>query len=684
MGENSKKLTLDELDRFLSYKSIFIWDESSLNAAGFTECIKTIFPAIQKHPEQFIVPSFVKDKMEEVNNGPALMLISKKCFYEYPDVSDFSGLMIALKAKGKSKVNVFVNDSRTRSLISGAAKANDITAYFYMITDSGEIESFRWSPADKEKPQGNGVSREYKGETGRYSIKSEPERIPVNVIKTRQKLDIGSSVYASDGSALVLSRNETVNNNGITFSTDKPGIWVKIFNDISLNTYTESKICRMIEKPLKTDGLCWPKGIVKDSDGIFRGYILDAFEGYPLHLCIFKRAGIETYFPNWTKPDLCELTITILKKIEFMHKNNVLFGCINPAAIRVVDKNKVFFVETDNYQIDGFPSMIHNLSFTAPELLDRKIYLATKANENFAVAELVFMLLMPGKTPYSVGQDETPEALIRKMQFPYSNGQIHGDKALPGMWRFMWSHLLSLKGCFYNVFQNGAKYNKPEDRRDVFYWESALSHYIEDLKNTEDPESLKIYPNTFRRGKGEEFYKCNYCGVEHPRFYFNNKYFDNFRICNSCINKKSNVSFTCQECKRTFYYTNEAALFHKTKKMEDPNWHDQKYCADCKKKTKPCVECGKEMPYFYLSLSGRCPDCNKEYKNTVYKMIRCIDCGRDFSFTVNDHEYYTKKGLSEPRRCPECRKNRNSGNNTNNSGSNNGSKKGGLFNWFFS
>ena len=59
MGEISKKLTLEELERFLSYKSIFIWDESSMSAAGFMECIKNIFPAIQKNPGQFIVPSFV-------------------------------------------------------------------------------------------------------------------------------------------------------------------------------------------------------------------------------------------------------------------------------------------------------------------------------------------------------------------------------------------------------------------------------------------------------------------------------------------------------------------------------------------------------------------------------------------------------------------------------------------------
>lgn len=714
MVENNKKMDPAKIEEFLSCGSVFIWDKSSLCSEGFKKCVQSIFSSIQKHSGSFLVPSFVKASLEQPEGAPALMVLDKKLFYEYPDVADYGALLTALKEKGYSKVNVFVNDTGVRNTLVGAGKASGVFCYFYMINENGEIEQFKSAPKEpqnrgenrgadvdgKRKFQGNGGQRERRSG---YSIKSQPEQVRYAAIPVSGELKAGDTVYDSQGTPVRLVGQEAVNNNAVTYSTDRAGIWVKIYNRNGLNTYTEAKIKRMISEPLRYEGLCWPLDTVKDAEGNFRGYSLNAFQGVPLHLCVFKRAGIDSYFPNWTKMDLCVLTQTILKKIEFLHKKNILFGCINPAAIRIVDKENVYFTDTDNYQVDGFPSMVHNISFTAPELLDKKVYLATKANENFSVAELVFMLMMPGKTPYAVGGDEAPEELIKSMKFPYSNGQIHGDRALPGMWRFMWSHLSSLKGSFYNVFQNGAKFSTPEERKDVFYWQNAIGYYMKDLQETDDKESLLIYPRTFKRGKDEIFYKCNHCGIEHPRFYFHNRYFDDFRICNSCIDTKSDVSFTCKACGKTYYYTKRTALFHKMKKMEDSDWRDQKYCRDCKRKTLPCKDCHTEWPYYHLR-GGRCPDCNKEYGSQTYKWITCRDCGRQFEFTVKDHEIFMQKGLHEPVRCPDCRDRRRnggqptgygggfgsggfgggSGSGGTGGGSNNGGKKkGGLFSRLF-
>ena len=38
------------------------------------------------------------------------------------------------------------------------------------------------------------------------------------------------------------------------------------------------------------------------------------------------------------------------------------------------------------------------------------------------------------------------------------------------------------------------------------------------------------------------------------------------------------------------------------------------------------------------------------------KMLTCRDCGREFTFTAGEQEFYQSRGLMhEPRRCPECR-----------------------------
>ena len=38
--------------------------------------------------------------------------------------------------------------------------------------------------------------------------------------------------------------------------------------------------------------------------------------------------------------------------------------------------------------------------------------------------------------------------------------------------------------------------------------------------------------------------------------------------------------------------------------------------------------------------------------------IRCIDCGKEFKFTVEEQQFYKERHLSEPKRCRKCAKTR--------------------------
>ncbi len=38
------------------------------------------------------------------------------------------------------------------------------------------------------------------------------------------------------------------------------------------------------------------------------------------------------------------------------------------------------------------------------------------------------------------------------------------------------------------------------------------------------------------------------------------------------------------------------------------------------------------------------------------KVLTCKDCGREFTFSASEQEFYAEKGFTnEPGRCPECR-----------------------------
>jgi CxxC-x17-CxxC domain-containing protein len=41
------------------------------------------------------------------------------------------------------------------------------------------------------------------------------------------------------------------------------------------------------------------------------------------------------------------------------------------------------------------------------------------------------------------------------------------------------------------------------------------------------------------------------------------------------------------------------------------------------------------------------------------KTLTCADCGNSFVFTAAEQEFYAQKGFAnEPKRCPDCRRNR--------------------------
>jgi len=60
------------------------------------------------------------------------------------------------------------------------------------------------------------------------------------------------------------------------------------------------------------------------------------------------------------------------------------------------------------------------------------------------------------------------------------------------------------------------------------------------------------------------------------------------------------------------------------------------------------------------------------------KTLTCRECGRDFSFTASEQEFYASRGLqNEPGRCPECRAARKAAGGGRSGGSSYGSSNGG-------
>lgn len=293
---------------------------------------------------------------------------------------------------------------------------------------------------------------------------------------------------------------------GTIYTTSIPNIVAKIYKPEKLDRAKFEKLSLMMTKSINCEGVCFPLALLYNDKNEFVGYLMNKAEGKELQRCVFIPQLLKKNFPGWTKVDTVTLCVTILKKFKYLHERNIILGDINPNNILVVSPSQVYFVDTDSYQIEGFPCPVGTINYTAPEI-QRKEYssfLRTPDNEYFAVATLLFMIMLPGKPPYSLQGGENQIDNIINGDFAYAFGICSTGKAPEGMWRFCWSHLpYGLKEYFYETFRKGGKHSTEATRYSTEDWLQKFEHYLYLLKSgklvSQDSMSLDIFPSRLKK-----------------------------------------------------------------------------------------------------------------------------------------------------------------------------------------
>ena len=434
----------------------------------------------------------------------------------------------------------------------------------------------------------------------------------------------GNSAYVLQGEKQIeIKLNEAVatGGEGTIYITNTPYV-AKIYKKEKINKRKYEKIKLMLSKNIECEGICYPVACLYNRDKQFVGFLMPKARGKELQRSLFIKPLFLKNFPNWRKRDTVELCVTILEKIKYLHDRNIIMGDINPSNILVVSPKEVHFVDTDSYQIEGFPCPVGTINYTAPEIQRKNFdsFLRTMGNENFAVATLLFMIMLPGKPPYSQQGGESPIDNIIKMDFSYPFGEQSNRKTPDGPWRFIWSHLTyDMKEAFYQTFRKDGETSTEKTRLSVDEWLSKFKYYLYLLDSgklgEQDKMSEEIFPNRHKKNPNVTYTRCTLCQREVPEETCRNG------ICKECLN--TGEVYRCSKCGKEILYTNYQKYIKNSKK------HDI------------CQECF-------------------EYGNEVYSTEFCTDCGRLFEITNRQYDFYRSKGLYLPKRCNPCRKNRQS------------------------
>ena len=267
------------------------------------------------------------------------------------------------------------------------------------------------------------------------------------------------------------------------------------------------KLRLIVSLGLKFKGICFPCDVLFNERGEFCGCLMPRADGGSIEELFCTASEFARRFPDWKKPDMVIITQNILDRIKYLHDNGVLIGNLIPENIMFTSTEDIYFIDADSWQYREFPCPDGDVYATPPELQGKDFskFLRTMGNENFAVASLVFRLMMQGYHPYASFERELPEVEIREGKFPYTVGEFKPlkDYKAPSMEaRRIWSHLVrQLKDSFMQTFhENGehfterTRYSVEQWIRDVNYYYGCLSKMIKT-----DPGSEEIFPKETRK-----------------------------------------------------------------------------------------------------------------------------------------------------------------------------------------
>ena len=401
---------------------------------------------------------------------------------------------------------------------------------------------------------------------------------------------------------------------GSVYLTDS-NLICKIYKKEKTTLFRKEKINLLIKHKIKIKNVCLPELIAYNTKNEFVGYLMLPAKGNELKTSIFIPPLLKQKFPNWNRIQLAKVGLNILEKVKALHSHNIIIGDINPSNILVENENNIYFIDTDSFQIESYPCSVGMVPYTKPKHHGKRYesYLRTKNDDMFALATLLFQLMLPGKLPYSYSGGGSEKENMRPENFPYKCYDGKGYNNAPdGQWVYIWSHLpRKLKILFCKVF-------KKDENININEFIKEMRSYIHQL--SQGHQTTDIFPMTYKQ-------------------------IDD----NGNVLKDEYQEFICKQCGRKFALTNKQISTLKTKGKKLPT-----KCNICMKLPDPnlkiCQKCGKKF--------------TEKSDNTLCKKcrgidIRCQNCGTTFFFSDSEKEFYDKKNLTYPKTCKNCRNKKN-------------------------
>ena len=240
--------------------------------------------------------------------------------------------------------------------------------------------------------------------------------------------------------ALMEGDEEAKGGAGSLYLTDTPGQVAKIYNAEHLTAGRRDKLDEMLRHDPQIRGLCWPTHMLYTRKGDFIGYTMpQAPEGaLPFSKSVLRIGSPsvrEKLLKDWDRLDLVQAARSAAYIVAQLHRRNILMGDVNAGNFMVDPGNSanVYVVDTDSFQLGGFPCPVGVEDFTHPGTAQRlgvtgalkfDTFLRTPDEENYVLAIMLFKVLFLNQNPFVTKTKMTYREAMAAKKFSYA---LDGD-----------------------------------------------------------------------------------------------------------------------------------------------------------------------------------------------------------------------------------------------------------------
>jgi len=224
----------------------------------------------------------------------------------------------------------------------------------------------------------------------------------------------------------------------------------------------------------------WIRSVIKDRRGRVIGYEMPRIPAGLTANSVYNPRLRAKQTPVFTWRNLHMAARSLASTVSSVHAKGYIIGDLSESNVLVHPPGLITLLDADSFQVRGDESVVYRCrvgrsEYTPPELqgiefsrVDR-----TEEHDRFALAVLLFLLLMEGTHPYlGAGEPALLAERIRLGLFPFGEGPTVGVQVPLNSPPFGELHPI-LQGLFIRCFRQG--HTQPSRRPSAREWEETLS-----------------------------------------------------------------------------------------------------------------------------------------------------------------------------------------------------------------